>query len=109
MFFYEGSSGRDAVFQIMTDQISGRIYFYTFKFVEHNNQQFKLSNLIVRYVPAGIMYEYEVIDSDGIKNKGITVGIENERKAVLIQFYAFMEVYKNMQKQIDYTLANIKL
>ena len=55
------------------------------------------------------MYEYEVIDSDGIKNKGITVGIENERKAVLIQFYAFMEVYKNMQKQIDYTLANIKL
>jgi hypothetical protein len=109
IFYYEGNSGRDAAFQVMTDQLQGRIYYYTFKFVEHNNQQFKLSDLIVRYLPVGIMYEYVVVDPDGVKNKGITIGIEKGDKAILIQYYAFMEVYKQMKEQVDHMLANIKL
>jgi len=109
IFYYEGNSGRDAAFQVMTDQLKGRIYYYTFKFVEHNNQQFKLSDLIVRYLPVGIMYEYEVIDPEGMRNKGITIGIEKGDKAILIQYYAFLEVYKQMKEQIDHMLANIKL
>lgn len=109
MFFYEGNSGRDAVYQVMIDQLSGKTYYYTFKFVEHNNQQFKMSNLTVRYIPAGIIYEYEVIDQGSVKNKGITIGIEKGNNVILIQYYAFYDVYLKMKEQIDYTIANIKL
>ena len=109
IFYYEGNSGRDAAFQVMIDQLKGKIYYYTFKFVEHNNQQFKLSDLIVRYLPVGIMYEYEVVDPGGVKNKGITIGIEKGDKAILIQYYALMGVYRQMKEQVDHMLANIKL
>jgi hypothetical protein len=110
IFYYEGKSGRDAAFQIMVDELKAKIYYYTFKFVEHNNQQFKMSNLVVKYIPAGIKYEYEVIDpGSGISNKGITVGIERSGKVVLIQYYSFLNVYKKMKSKIDYTLMNVKL
>jgi len=109
IFYYEGKSGRDAAFQIMVDELKAKIYYYTFKFVEHNNQQFKMSNLVVKYVPAGIKYEYEVIDpSSGTSNKGITVGIERSGKVVLIQYYSFLNVYKKIKPKIDYALTNVK-
>lgn len=108
IFYFEGESGRDAVFQIMSDQLKAKIYYYTYKFVEHNNQQFKMSNLFVRYIPAGILYEYEVLDPEGQKNKGITVGIEKDGKVILIQYYSFIEVYKQIKNQVDYTLVNIQ-
>jgi hypothetical protein len=109
IFYFEGKSGRDAVIQVMSDQLKARIYYYTYKFVEHSNQQFKMSNLIVRYIPAGILYEYEVIDPGGTRNKGITVGMEKEGKAILIQFYALMEAYEGIREQVNYTMANIQL
>jgi len=109
IFYFEGESGRDAVFQVMSDQLKARIYYYTFKFVEHSNQQFKMSNLIVRYIPAGILYEYEVIDTSGTKNKGITVGMEKGEKVILVQFYALVEAYEHIREQVNYTLANIQL
>ena len=108
IFYFEGKSGRDAVFQIMSDQLKAKIYYYTYKFVEHNNQQFKMSNLFVRYIPAGILYEYEVVDPEGLKNKGITVGIEKAGKVILIQYYSFIDVYQQIKKQVDYSLANIQ-
>ena len=110
IYYYEGKSGRDAAFQIMMDDLKAKIYYYTYKFVEHNNQQFKMSNLIVKYVPAGIKYEYEVIDpSTGTSNKGITVGIERSGKVVLIQYYSFLNVYKKIKPKVDYTLSNIQI
>jgi hypothetical protein len=108
LFYFEGKSGRDAVIQVMSDQLKAKIYYYTYKFVEHNNQQFKMSNLFVRYIPAGILYEYSVVDPDGKINKGITVGIEKGSKVILIQYYSFIDVYSKNKKQIDYTLSNIK-
>ena len=110
IYYYEGKSGRDAAFQIMMDDLKAKIYYYTYKFVEHNNQQFKMSNLVVKYIPAGIKYEYEVVDpSSGSSNKGITVGIERSGKVVLIQYYSFLNVYKRIKPKVDYTLSNIKL
>jgi hypothetical protein len=108
IFYLEGKSGRDAVFQIMSDQLKAKLYYYTYKFVEHNNQQFEMSNLFVQYIPAGISYEYEVIDPEGQKNKGITVGIEKNGKVILIQYYSFIDIYHKIRKQVDYTLANIQ-
>jgi hypothetical protein len=108
IFYYEGLSGRDAAFQIMTDDLKAKDYYYTFKFVEHNNQQFKMSNLTVRYIPKGILYEYEVVDPGGSVNKGITVGIAKGGKIILIQYYSFLEVYQKMKDQVEYTLANIQ-
>jgi len=108
IFYYEGKSGRDAAIQIMTDELKAKIYYYTYKFVEHNNQQFKMSNLIVKYIPAGIKYEYEVIDTDGASNKGITVGIERSGKVVLIQYYSFFNVYNKIKSKVDYALTNVK-
>lgn len=108
IFYYEGKSGRDAAIQIMMDELKAKIYYYTYKFVEHNNQQFKMSNLIVKYIPAGIKYEYEVIDPSGATNKGITVGIERSDKVVLIQYYSFLNVYTKIKSKIDYALTNVK-
>jgi hypothetical protein len=108
IFYYEGESGRDAAIQIMSDQLKAKIYYYTYKFVEHNNQQFKMSNLFVRYIPAGILYEYEVLDPEGKKNKGITVGFEKSGEVILIQYYSFIDVYNQIKKQVDYMLANIQ-
>ncbi len=110
IYYYEGKSGRDAAIQVMTDDLKAKIYYYTYKFVEHNNQQFKMSNLVVKYVPAGIKYEYEVIDpSTGTSNKGITVGMERAGKVVLIQYYSFLNVYKKIKSRVDYTLSNVNL
>jgi hypothetical protein len=110
IYYYEGKSGRDAAFQIMMDDLKAKIYYYTYKFVEHNNQQFKMSNLVVKYIPGGIKYEYEVVDpSSGSSNKGITVGIERSGKVILIQYYSFLDVYKRIKPKVDYTLSNIKL
>ena len=67
-----------------------------------------MSYLFVRYIPTGILYEYEVVDPGGTKNKGITVGIEKGTKVILIQYYSFIDVYKQIKKQVDYSLANIK-
>ncbi len=108
IFYYEGKSGRDAAIQIMMDDLKAKIYYYTYKFVEHNNQQFKMSNLIVKYIPAGIKYEYEVIDPSGASNKGITVGIEKSGKVVLIQYYSFLNVYDKIKSKVDYALINVK-
>lgn len=108
-FFFEGNSGRDAVFQIMTDQLTSKLYLYTYKFVEHNNQQFKMSNLVVRYVPAGILIEYEVVDPYGSKNKGITIGMEKNGQVILIQYYSFIDVYSKINKLVKYTFNHIKL
>jgi hypothetical protein len=109
IFYYEGKSGRDAAIQVMMDDLKAKIYYYTYKFVEHNNQQFRMSNLVVKYVPAGIKYEYEVIDpSTGTSNKGITVGIERSGKVVLIQYYSFLNVYEDIKSRVDYTFSNIK-
>jgi hypothetical protein len=110
IYYYEGKSGRDAAIQVMMDDLKAKIYYYTYKFVEHNNQQFKMSNLVVKYVPAGIKYEYEVIDpSTGTSNKGITVGMERSGKVVLIQYYSFLNVYKKLKSRVDYTLSNVIL
>jgi len=110
IYYYEGKSGRDAALQVMMDDLKAKIYYYTYKFVEHNNQQFKMSNLIVKYVPSGIKYEYEVIDpSTGTTNKGITVGMERSGKVVLIQYYSFLNVYNKLKSKVDYTLSNVNL
>jgi hypothetical protein len=110
IYYYEGKSGRDAAIQVMMDDLKAKIYYYTYKFVEHNNQQFKMSNLIVKYVPSGIKYEYEVIDpSTGTANKGITLGMERSGKVVLVQYYSFLSVYKKIKSRIDYTLSNVNL
>ncbi|MGD9327615.1 MAG: hypothetical protein PVH48_01535 [Cyclobacteriaceae bacterium] len=110
IYYYEGKSGRDAAIQVMMDDLKAKIYYYTYKFVEHNNQQFKMSNLVVKYVPAGIKYEYEVIDpGTGTSNKGITVGMERSGKVVLIQYYSFLNVYKKIKSRVDYTLSNVIL
>lgn len=108
IFYYEGNSGRDAAIQIMMDELKAKIYYYTYKFVEHNNQQFKMSNLIVKFIPAGIKYEYEVIDPSGVSNKGITVGIEKSGKVVLIQYYSFLKVYNKIRPKVDYALTHVK-
>lgn len=107
IFFYEGNSGRDAVIQVMSDQLQAKIHYYTFKFVEHSNQQFKMSDLTVRYLPSGIMYEYEVVDPSGVRNKGITVGVENNGKAVLVQVYALIEAFGKIEEKVYYSLENI--
>lgn len=109
IFFYEGKSGRDAVLQIMSDQLKAKVYYYTFKFVEHNNQQFQMSNLIVRYLPIGILYEYEVVDPEGNSNKGITVGIKSGERVILIQFYSFLDVFRKIRDDIYYSLYNVDI
>jgi hypothetical protein len=109
IFYFEGKSGRDAVFQVMSDQLKAKIYYYTYKFVEHNNQQFKMSNLVVRYIPLGILYEYEVLDPEGVTNKGITVGIQKGGKVILVQYYSFIDVYEKLKDQVNYTFFNITL
>lgn len=107
-FFFEGKSGRDAVFQVMTDQLTSKLHVFTYKFVEHSNQQFKMSNLIVRYVPAGVLIEYEVIDPYGSKNKGITIGIEKNGQVIIIQYYSFINVYSKISELIKYTFNHIR-
>jgi len=109
IFYFEGQSGRDAVFQVIMDDLKAKIYYYTFKFIEHNNQQFRMSNMIVEYLPTGIKYEYEVIDPEGTKNKGITVGIERSGKVIIIQFYSLFKAYGQIRPKIDYALENITL
>ncbi len=108
-YYMKGETERDAVLQVMVDEIQAKLHFYTYKFVEYNNQNYDLSDLTVRYLPYGILFEYEVKDSYGTRNKGITVGLEKNDKIVLIQFYSFYDVYKEMEKRVEYIFSNINV
>jgi hypothetical protein len=93
-FYLQGDTERDAVIQILLDELKAKVYYYTYKFVEFSNQQYDLSDLVVRYLPYGILFEYTVMDHFGSKNKGITVGLKSRDKMVIIQLYAFYDVYQ---------------
>lgn len=99
-FYLQGETDRDAVFQVLIDEIKAKVYYYTYKFVEFSNQQYELSDLIVKYLPFGILFEYTVTDSYGTKNKGITVGMKSNNKMVLIQFYAFYDIFQKRKGEI---------
>ena len=108
-YYMEGETERDAVLQVMVDDIQAKLHFYTYKFVEYNNQNYDLSDLTVSYLPYGILYEYEVRDSYGTRNKGITVGLENDNRIILIQYYSFYDVYNEMEDRVDYIFRNLKV
>jgi hypothetical protein len=107
-FYLEEETKRDAVFQILVDISGAKVYYYTYKFVEFANQQYDLTALTVRYLPYGILFEYEVTDSFGVKNKGITVGMESDNHLVVIQFYAFFDIYKKRESEFNRVFTQIK-
>ncbi len=98
-FYLPGETERDAVIQVLIDELKAKVYYYIYKFVEFSNQQYELSDLVVRYLPFGILFEYTVMDSNGSKNKGITVGLESENKMVVIQLYAFYDVFQRREEE----------
>jgi hypothetical protein len=98
-FYLKGETERDAVFQILIDELKAKVYYYTYKFVEFSNQQYELSELVVRYLPFGILFEYTVMDTFGSKNKGITVGLKSDNKMVIIQLYAFYDVFEQRKEE----------
>ena len=98
-FYLKGETERDAVFQVLIDELKAKVYYYTYKFVEFSNQQYELSDLVVRYLPFGILFEYTVMDTFGSKNKGITVGLKSENKMVIIQLYAFYDVFQERKEE----------
>jgi hypothetical protein len=108
-FLLTGETERDAVFQVMIDEPKQKMYFYTYKLVEFNNQHYDMSELTVRYLPYGILFEYIVVDPYGTKNKGITVGFENKGKSVIIQFYSFLDVFQKREGEIEWVFSNIEL
>ena len=108
-FSLSGETERDAVWQVMIDTNSARIHYYTYKFVEHMNLQYKLSGLIASYVPEGIKFEYEVIDPYGTSNKGITIGISARGKNIILQYYAFLDIFERDQKLVEHTIESIKM
>jgi hypothetical protein len=108
IFSLQESTDRDAVFQVLIDEVKAKVHYYTYKFVEFSNQQYDLSDLVVRYLPNGILFEYTVIDSYGIKNKGITMGMQSRDKMVIIQFYAFYDIYVERKQQIMQVFNNIR-
>ncbi len=99
-FYLEGETERDAVFQVLIDEFKAKVYYYTYKFVEFSNQQYELSELVVRYLPFGILFEYTVTDPYGTRNKGITVGLKSDNKMVVIQFYAFYDIFQLRKGEI---------
>jgi len=108
IFYLKGETDRDAVFQVLIDELKTKIHYYTYKFVEFSNQQYDLSDLTVRYFPYGIIFEYVVIDSYGTKNKGITVGMSGNDRMIIIQFYAFYDIYQKRKEEINLALTGIK-
>jgi hypothetical protein len=107
-FYLEDETKRDAVFQILVDVSGPKVYYYTYKFVEFANQQYDLSGLTVRYLPYGILFEYDVSDSFGVKNKGVTVGMESDDHLVVIQFYAFYDIYKRRKVEFNRVFTHLK-
>jgi hypothetical protein len=107
-FYLRGETERDAVFQVLIDDLKAKVYYYTYKFVEYSNQQNELSDLVVRYLPYGILFEYDVMDSFGSKNKGITVGLKSGNKMVIIQFYAFYDIFKNREKEFRQVFDHVE-
>jgi hypothetical protein len=107
IFSLRDKTERDAVFQVLVDELKAKVHYYTYKFVEFSNQQYDLSDLVVRYLPDGILFEYIVTDLAGVRNKGITLGMQNQGKMIIIQFYAFQDVYQKLEKQIMHVFNHI--
>jgi hypothetical protein len=108
IFSLQQSTERDAVFQVLIDELKAKVHYYTYKFVEFSNQQHDLSDLVVRYLPHGILFEYTVKDPYGIKNKGITMGMQVRGKMVIVQYYAFYDIFKKREQEIQQVFNNIR-
>lgn len=108
-YYLKGKTDRDAVIQVMHDQLKAKIYYYIYKFVEFTNQQYKISDLRVRYLPAGILFDYIAEDPYGNKNKALTMGIDNKGEAVVIQFYCLMDTYEKIRPEIEHLFRNVRI
>ena len=118
-FILPGSTVRDAVLNINFSQIdlsttpshiSNPLYFYSNNVFQMLTKDYKIQNKIERFFPNGFLFEYELYDEGKEKNKGITLIIKdpNSVNVVLIQFFAYYDVYQKYWKEIDTTLRNIK-
>ncbi len=107
-FVLKGETPRDAAVQIVSVELKAPIEFMTYKWAEYVAlSRYDNSSFRARLHPLGIIYEYKIIDENGDKNKGITVGIEINDKVVFLQYFSFLETYDNIWREIDLMIRNI--
>ena len=92
-YFLKGETQRDAVIQIMYLPKTAPINLVTYSWVEYITSSYKRSPFEISYLSNGYIYRYEVIGDDKVINKGISVGIENDKYSIIIQYFAFKDTY----------------
>lgn len=108
-YIMRGETPRDAAIQIMYFEKRAPINIISYKWVEHITSSYRKSEYEISYLPNGYIYKYELIDQDDNLNKGISVGIENSEYSILIQYFAFKNVYNTHWFDIDQMIRNIKI
>jgi hypothetical protein len=106
-YFLKGNTERDAAIQIMCLPKKAPINLVTYNWAEYITSRYDRSPFEISYLPKGYIFKYEVVGDDKVINKGISVGIENEEYSIIIQYFAFKEIYNQQWVEIDQMIRNI--
>lgn len=107
-YIMKGQTPRDAVIQILYFEKRVPSNILITEWVDYITSQYRKSEYEIKYLSNGYMYSYELIDSNGDVNKGISVAIENSEHSFVIQYFGFKEAYNKLWREIDEMIRNVK-
>lgn len=110
-FILKGETPRDAIIQIISTDLRAPYDFMTKKYVELVVLKiYPNSNYTIKYLSNGIMFDYFVVNpDDNMASKGITIGVENNGKLIIIQYYSFEETHSRIWRDIDLMIRTIEI
>lgn len=108
-FYMPRETSKDAVYKIFSVELSSPINVLSYKWVELFLKDKQHSEIKIKYLPYGYLYEFDFIDDDGRSNKGIIIAIENKNKAIFVQYFSSLEVYDKIRTDIEYSIRYIEV
>lgn len=108
-YFMPGETPNDAAIQIIFDSLKEQLDEYGYRWTLFILQNKQHSEILVRYITDGYLYEFNVIGSDGRRNKGLIAVLENNGKVILVNYFSYFNVYQDIHDYIIYSIKNIEL
>jgi len=109
-YFMPGETPRDAAIQVLYLPKKDDLLSSSYGWVMYNLQERPATSLVVKYFQNGYWFECNVKDDNGVPNKMIVIAQENDTYITFINFFSFLECYKdnyaifsNGLNQIKYT------
>jgi hypothetical protein len=108
-YFMKGKTPRDSALQIVYFPKKDNLLLLSQSWVKYNLQDKRFTPPVISYFSNGYKYECQIVGSDNIPNKMIVIALENNGNYIFINFFSYLQVYKEKYSIFDNMLKNIVL